>query len=214
MKKKFTKSTLEKRLVEIVWPVKNFRLFLSKPIHTRQSKKVKPSGSLQKETLIWLETFAYWVEWKRFLCLGYHPLILVETIGSNAIFSICWVCSENTRVILSTFRKRTKVFLPLSLSLTLKSLVKIDLYKSCGSSFSGVDMPGHLFSSDPCFSLAVDQWPNPTTCTWFLSGIASRKLACSTKNCGFKCNYPHELKKHQEKCTDQVSIVARNRTYG
>ena len=113
------------------------------------------------------------------------------------------------------FQKKNKGFLTsLSLSLTLMSLVKIDLYKSCGSSFSGVDMPGHLFSSDPCFSLAVDQWPNPTTCTWFLSGIASRKLACSTKNCGFKCNYPHELKKHQEKCTDQVSIVARNRTYG
>ena len=79
---------------------------------------------------------------------------------------------------------------------------------------TGVGMPGQRFSSDPSFSFAIDKWPNPTKCTWFLSGVSKKTLECSTPKCGFKCEQPHKLLEHEEKCTNEVSIKARNITYG
>ena len=94
--------------------------------------------------------------------------------------------------------------------------VQIELYHNisgeCQNKHNGQGMPNNYNTTFPKFVFSIDKWPDPSKCVWMMSGMASNKK-CSTPKCGFLAQRPCDLRKHESKCTDKITVVPKCLTY-
>ena len=78
--------------------------------------------------------------------------------------------------------------------------------------YNGQDMPGFWDTPFPRFAFSIDKWPDPSKCVWMMSGMPPNRR-CSTPKCGFICQRPCDLRKHESKCTGETIIIPKCLTY-